>query len=129
VFEPIGETEVRDYHVSMPIEEEVFEFEVAVDDLFLVNVPDARDELTEEFARILLLQVAVGEDVVEEFTTRRVLEDDTDVLVRFDNVVQSDDVRMFESLKEEVRTGKRPGSISVGPNKEERDDKVDSNAP
>ena len=87
MFEPIGETKVRDYHVPVAIEEEVFEFEVPMDDLFLVNVPDTRNELTEEFARILLLQVAVGEDVVEEFATRRVLEDDTNILVRFDNVV------------------------------------------
>ena len=65
MFEPIGETKVRDDHVPLSIEEEVFEFEVAVDDLFLVNVPDARNELTKEFARVLLLQVAVGEDVVE----------------------------------------------------------------
>jgi len=39
----------------MPTKEEVLEFEVTMDDLFLVNVPDARDELTEYFARILLL--------------------------------------------------------------------------
>jgi hypothetical protein len=56
----------------------------------------------------------VGEDVVEEFTTRRVLEDDTDVLVCFDNVVQSDDIRMFKSLKE------ANARISVGPNKKKR---------
>jgi len=87
VFEPVGETEVRDYNIPMPIEEEVFEFEITMDNLFLVNVPDARYELAEEFACVLLLQVAVGKDMVEKFTTRRVLEDDTDVLVRFDNVV------------------------------------------
>ena len=98
MFEPIGETEVRDDHVSVSIEEEVFEFEVAVNDLFLVNVPDARDELTKEFARVLLLQVAVGEDVVEEFTTRRVLEDDADILVRLNDIVKSDNVRVFEGL-------------------------------
>ena len=39
--------------------------------------------------------------MVKEFTTRRVFEDDTDVLVRFDDVVQADDVRMFESLRVE----------------------------
>jgi len=71
----------------MPVEEKVFEFEVAMNDLFLVNVPDARDELTKEFARILLLEVSVGKDMIEEFTAGRVLENDTDVLVRFDNVV------------------------------------------
>lgn len=112
MFEPVGETKVGDYHVPVPIEEEVLEFEVAMDDLFLVNVPDTGDELTEELARILLLQVTVGEDVVEEFTTRRVLEDDADVLVRLDNIVQSNDVWMFESLKEQV-DAKPPESVSI----------------
>jgi hypothetical protein len=69
------------------IEEEVLRVEITMDDLFLMNIPDARDELTKEFACILFLQIAVGNDVVKEFTTWRVLEDDTDVLVRFDNVV------------------------------------------
>ena len=87
MFESVSETKIGDYHVPMPIKEEVFEFEVAMNDLFLVDVPDARDELTKEFARILLLEVAVGKDVVEEFTAGRVFEDDTDIFVRFDNVV------------------------------------------
>ena len=100
VFESIGETEVRDYHVPVSVKEEVFEFEVTMNDLFLVNVPDAGYELTKEFACVLLLEVAVGEDVVEEFTSRRVLEDDTDVLVGFDNVIQSDDIGVFKSLKQ-----------------------------
>ena len=116
MFEAIGETKVRDDHVPVSIEEEVFELEVTVDDLFLVNIPDARDELTKEFARVLLLQVAVGEDVVEEFTTRRVLEDDADILVGLDHVVQSDDIRMFEGLEEEAGA-KTAGSRSVGPNR------------
>ena len=47
MFEPIGETKVRYYDVSVSVKEEVFEFQVAVDNLFLVDVPDARDELTE----------------------------------------------------------------------------------
>lgn len=101
MFEPIGETEICYYHVPVAIEEEVFELQVAVDDLFLVDVPDAGDELTEEFARILLLQVAVSQNVVEEFTPRCIFEDDTDVLVCLDNVVQPDDVGMFESLRAE----------------------------
>jgi hypothetical protein len=128
VLEPVGETEVCDYHVPVSVEEEVFELEVAVNDLFLVDVPDAGDELTEEFARILLLQVAVCQDMVEEFTARRVFEDDTDVLVRFDNVVKPDDVRMFESLKDAKRTGKPAESVLAGPNKA-LGDKVNENAP
>ena len=86
-FKPIRETEVRDYRIPLPVKEEILELEVAMNDLFLVNVQDARDELTKEFACILLLEVTVGKYVVEEFTAGRVLEYDTDVLVRFDNVV------------------------------------------
>jgi len=84
--------------ITFLFEEEAFEFEAAMDDLFLVDVPDAGDELTEEFARDVSRQIAVGEDVVEEFTTGRVLEDDTDILVRLDDVVKSDDIRMFKDL-------------------------------
>jgi hypothetical protein len=40
----------------------------------------------------------VGEDVVEEFATRGVFDDDTDVFVGFDDVVQAHDVGMFERL-------------------------------
>lgn len=127
VLESIGEAEIRDYHVPVSVEEEVFEFEVPVDNLFLMNVPDARDELTEEFARILLLEVAVGEDVVEEFTTRRVLENNTDVLVRFDNVVKSDDVRMLESLEE--GTNAKPPEAFQWDRTKRGYDKEDSNAP
>ena len=114
MFEPICETKVCYYHVPVSIEEEVFEFEVTVDDLLLVDVPDTRDELSEELAGILFLQVAVGQDMVEKFATRRVFEDYTDVLVRLDNVVQPDNVRMLKSLRME----KTAGRDSAGPNKE-----------
>ena len=124
MFEPIGETKVRDDHVPVSIEEEVFEFEVAVDDLFLMNIPDTRDELTEKFARVLLLQVTVGEDVVEEFTTRRVLEDDADILVRLDDVVKSDNIRVFEGLWKEVGA-KPPAALQW----DRTDDEGDSDAP
>ena len=69
----------------------------------------------------------MGKDVVEESTTQRILEDDTDVLVRFDDVVQSNDVRVFESLKEEV-DAKPPKGFQQGRTKR-RDDKENDNAP
>lgn len=98
MFELIGETEARDDQILVSIKEEAFEFEAAVDDVFLVNIPDAGDELTKEFAGDVFRQIAVGKDVVEEFTTGRVLEDNTDKLVRLDDVVKLDDIRVFEGL-------------------------------
>ena len=41
MFESVCETEIGDDDVSMAVKEEVFEFEVAMDDFFLVDVPYA----------------------------------------------------------------------------------------
>lgn len=38
----------------------------------------------------------MGKDMVEEFTTRGVLEDDTDILVGLNHIIQSHDVWMFK---------------------------------
>jgi hypothetical protein len=96
VFEAIGEPEIGDDDVAVAVEEEVLEFEVAVDDFFLVDVPDTGEELGEEFCGVFFFEVAVGEDVVEEFAAGGVFEDDTDVFVGFDYVVEADDVGVFE---------------------------------
>jgi hypothetical protein len=87
----------------MAVEEQVLQLEVAVDDLLLMRVPYARDELSEELARVLLLEIAMGEDVVKELAARGVFEDDADILVRLDNVVQTDNIRVFEVLPARLR--------------------------
>ncbi len=49
----------------------------------------------------------MGKDVVEKFATGGVFEDDAYVFIRFDDIVQSYDVGMFQSLKE--RLGRERG--------------------
>ena len=129
MLEPVGEPKVCDDDVPVSIKEEVFELQVPMDDLLLVNVPDAGDELTEQLAGILLLEIPMGQNMVEEFTTRRVLEDDPDILVRLDNVVQPNDVRMFQSLNVERRQKKPPRACQRDRAKRVASDKADSNAP
>ena len=99
MFESVRKTKVRDYHVPVSIEQEVFESKVTMDDLFPVDIPDAGDELAEHFARILLFEITVGKDMVKQVTAGRVLENDRSVLVRLDNIVKSGDVGVFENLK------------------------------
>ena len=48
MFESVCESEIGDDDVSMAVEKEVFEFEVAMDDFILVDVPYARDELRKQ---------------------------------------------------------------------------------
>ena len=70
-----------------------------MNDFLLVNIPDTGDELRKEFCGILFFEVAMGQDVVKELATRCVLENDANVLVCFDDVVQSDDIRMLQGLR------------------------------
>lgn len=99
MFEPVSETKVCNYNVSMAVEEKVFEFEVAMHDFLLVDVPDARDQLREQLCGILLLEVAMSQYVVEQLSTGSIFQDDANVLVGFDNIIETDDVRVFEGPK------------------------------
>ena len=102
MLEAVREAEVRDDYVPVTVEEQVLKLQVPMDDFLLVYVPYAGDELREQLARVLFPQEAMGKNVVEELATRRVLEDDTDVLVRLNHVVETDDVGMFEGLESTV---------------------------
>ena len=92
MLKAVGKPKVGDDHVPVSVEEQVFEFEVTVDDLFLVEVPDGGDELSEQLASVPFFEVAVGEDMIEEFTAGGIFEDDPDVLVRFDNIIEVNDI-------------------------------------
>ena len=59
MFELVCESEIGDDDVSMAVEKEVFEFEVAMDNFVLVDVPNARDELGKQLGSILFFEVAV----------------------------------------------------------------------
>lgn len=100
MLEPVGEPKVCDDDVPVSIKEEVFELQVPMDDLLLVNVPDAGDELRKEFCGVTLAQIAMGEDMVKELATGSVLEDDANVLVCLYDVVEADDVGVLEDLGE-----------------------------
>ena len=52
-----------------------------------VDVPYTGNELGEKAASVLFFEEAMGENVIEQFTARGVVENDADVLVGFDNVV------------------------------------------
>jgi len=98
MFETVSKAKVRDYNIAVAIKEKVFELQVSMDDFLLVNVPNTRNELGEELCSISFFEIAVGKDVVEEFSTRSIFKDDTNVFVGFDDIVKPHDVRMFERL-------------------------------
>ena len=87
MFEAVGKAEVGYKDIAISIEEKVFELEITMNDLFLVDVPDTGDELREKFCGVLFFEVSVGKDMVKELASRGVLEDDANVFVRFDDIV------------------------------------------
>jgi len=66
IVEPVRKPEIGDNDLPVPVEEEVLELQVPMDDLLLVEVGDAGDELGEELAGHVLPEVLVCEDVLEE---------------------------------------------------------------
>ena len=87
MLESVRESEIRDDNIPVAIQEEVLQLEIPMDDFLFVDVPDAGDELREELAGVLFIEIAVREDVVEELATGCVLENDADVLVCLDDIV------------------------------------------
>ena len=59
MFELVCESEIGDDDISMAVEKEVFEFEVAMDNFLLVDVPYARDELGKQLGSVLFFEVAL----------------------------------------------------------------------
>jgi len=89
-----------------------------MDDLFLVYIPDTRDKLREKPAGILFLQVTMGEDMVEKLASGRVFENNADILVGLNDIVKTNDVRMFEGPKNFDFTfnfGHAGGRVDISP--------------
>ena len=113
MFEVVGKSKVSYDDISMAVEKQILEFEVPMYNFLLMYVPDAGNELGEEFRGILFLEVTVSENVVEKLASRSIFKDDSYVFVCFDHIVQTDDVWMFQRLKvddEERSSGTKPGT-------------------
>ena len=96
--EGVCKAEIGYDDVAVAVQEQILELQVTVDDLLLVDIPDTRDELAEQFTGVFLAKVSVGQDMVEQLTAGCVFEDDTDVLVGLNDIVQPHDVGVLERL-------------------------------
>lgn len=55
MVESIGESKVGDDDVSVLVEEQIFQLEISVDNVFFVQIVDARDQLGEKFGGVSFL--------------------------------------------------------------------------
>ena len=97
MLEAIGGIEIGDDNILIKVEEaSSLRPEVTVNDFALVDVPYTGYKLCGKAERLLCFEKAMGENVIEQFTTRGTVENDADVVIGFDNVVQSDYVWVLE---------------------------------
>jgi hypothetical protein len=52
--------------------------------------------LSKQLAGVTFFEVAMGEDVIEEFTAGSIFEDDSDVLVCFNDIVKMNNIRVVK---------------------------------
>lgn len=98
--EGVGEPKVSDDDILVAVEQQVLELQISVNNASLVQVADTGDKLGEQLTRRAVLQIAVVEDVVEQLTARRILEDDADVALSLNHLMQADNVRVVEPAQD-----------------------------
>jgi hypothetical protein len=76
------------------VEQQVLGLEISVANSDFVDVLDARNNLLEEFTSFIFLQALSFDDIVEEFSSARILHDEEQLARSFDNFVQLDNVRV-----------------------------------
>lgn len=94
-----GEAEVDDFGFALfggALKEEVFGFEVAVDDAELVEVADAVEYFLHDACAHGLGDAAFADDVFEELAARAQLHDDVQVALVVEGLVELDDVGMVD---------------------------------
>ena len=94
----VGKSEIGNDHISVSVEEQILQLEVAMDNFLLVDVPNTGDELRKQLRCVPFAKITMGQDVVEEFSSRRVFQDDADILVRFNHVIETDNIGVFQGL-------------------------------
>lgn len=87
MLETIGESEIGNDNIAIAVQKKVFKLEVAVNNFALMDVPYTGNELGEKAASVFFFEEAMGENMIEQFTARGVVEDDADVFIGLNNVV------------------------------------------
>ncbi len=82
------------------IKEEIFRFEISVNDAVLMNVLDTGEDLLHKLDGFGLIEAFSFDDVIEKFTAFSILHDEVDVGFCFDNFVELDDVGMAEDFED-----------------------------
>lgn len=94
--ECVAEAKIDDFDISGFADQYVFDLEISMYDIVSMTVIEGTGYLSTELARLLFLQSAVRNDVIEHLTTIDVFEEHIPVISRLYIVTHAADVRMID---------------------------------
>ena len=94
--EQVTQAKVDDLDIARLADEDVLDLQISVDDAVAMTVVEGAGDLTRELARGLLLQSAMGDDVVEHLATVDILEEHVPMMAGANDVAQTADVGVVE---------------------------------
>lgn len=92
----VAQAEINNFDVAVFANENIFDFEVPMNDAISVTVIQGARNLATEFASLLLLKLAVGYNIVEHLAAVDVLEQHIPVIIRSNDIAHAADMRMVE---------------------------------
>lgn len=94
--EQVAKAKIDDLDVASLADEDVFDFQVAMDDAVPVTIVESTGYLTAKLAGLLLLELAMRNNVVEHLAAVDILKEHVPMVVCADHIPHPADVRVVE---------------------------------
>lgn len=92
----VAQAKVNDLDVTGLADENVLNFEISVDNAVPVTVIQGTGDLTTEFPSLFLLELSVGNDIVQHLAAVDIFKQHVPVVVCSDDIAQTAYIRVIE---------------------------------
>jgi hypothetical protein len=100
VFIGITKPKIDNFDAFVMVQEEIFWFEISMDDVESMDILNPCDDLLEELAGLFFFNSIVRNDVFEEFTATGILHDQIELAGGLDDFVELDDVGVADQFQD-----------------------------
>jgi hypothetical protein len=80
--------------VSFPIKQQIFRFEISVDDSIFMKMLNTQKNLMQKFTRLRVINFVMTHDIVKQFPRIGMFHDQVEFSLCFDNLIELDNIRM-----------------------------------
>ena len=96
----VGEAKVDDLQLAIIVAEQVFWLEISMADAKLVNIVHTSDKLLEMLTCCNFLKFLIFDNQLKQFTSRSELHHEIQVLIRLNNLIDLDYIRMVKLFED-----------------------------